>query len=87
MTDLGSCWVYTSQGTLSHVAFHIWYLHIEIASDNLCEMSIPIFWVRQENVTTVLSTSFRKSFFLLGALNRRSKFVNFCHDLMQNHLS
>ena len=25
--------------------------------------------------------------FLLGALCRRSKFVNVCHDLMQNHLS
>ena len=36
----------------------------------------------------VLSTSFRKSFFfyLLGGLHR-SKFVNFCHDLMQNSLS
>ena len=28
-----------------------------------------------------------ESRFLLGALNRRSKFANFCHDLMQNHLS
>ena len=28
-----------------------------------------------------------KSRFLLGALIRRSKFANFCHDLMQNHLS
>ena len=28
-----------------------------------------------------------ESHFLLGALNRRSKFANFCHDLMQNHLS
>ena len=25
--------------------------------------------------------------FLLDALHRRSKFANFCHDLMQNHLS
>ena len=28
-----------------------------------------------------------ESRFLLGALHRRSKFANFCHDLMQNHLS
>ena len=28
-----------------------------------------------------------ESRFLLGALNRRSNFANFCHDLMQNHLS
>ena len=28
-----------------------------------------------------------ESRFLLGALNRSSKFANFCHDLMQNHLS
>ena len=43
--------------------------------------------------TTVLLRSFRKLFFffffffffLLGSL-RRSKFANFCHDLMQNHL-
>ena len=28
-----------------------------------------------------------ESRFLLGALNRRNKFANFCHDLMQNHLS
>ena len=26
-------------------------------------------------------------FFVLGALHRGSKFVNFCYDLMQNHLS
>ena len=29
---------------------------------------------------------FRKSF-LLGALHRRSKLANICHDLVQNHLS
>ena len=28
-----------------------------------------------------------ESRFLLGDLHRRSKFANFCHDLMQNHLS
>ena len=28
-----------------------------------------------------------ESRFLLGALNRRSKFANICHDLIQNHLS
>ena len=28
-----------------------------------------------------------ESRFLLDALHRRSKFANFCHDLMQNHLS
>ena len=28
-----------------------------------------------------------ESCFLLGALHKRSKFANFCHDLMQNHLS
>ena len=33
----------------------------------------------------MLSTSFRNV--LLGTLHRRSKFANFCHDLMQNHLS
>ena len=42
-------------------------------------------FIQSDQDLTVLSTSFRKSF-LLGALNR-SKFVNFCHDLMQNHLS
>ena len=26
-------------------------------------------------------------FVLFGALHRRSKFTNFCHDLTQNHLS
>ena len=35
---------------------------------------------------SVLSTSFRKSFFA-GTLYRRSKFANFCNNLMQNHLS
>ena len=30
---------------------------------------------------------FSESRFLLDALHRRSKFANFCHDLMQNHLS
>ena len=40
----------------------------------------------QKHDSTVLSTSFRK-LFLLGALQRRSKFANSCHDLMQNHLS
>ena len=37
-----------------------------------------------------LLLSFRhhsESRFLLGALHRRSKFANFYHDLMQNHLS
>ena len=34
----------------------------------------------------MLSTSFRKSF-LHGTLHKRSKFANFCHNLMQNHLS
>ena len=29
---------------------------------------------------------FSESRFLLGALHRRSKFENFCHDIMQNHL-
>ena len=28
-----------------------------------------------------------ESRFLLDALHRRSKLANFCHDLMQNHLS
>ena len=32
----------------------------------------------------MLSTSFRKSFYLHGALHRTSKLVNFYHDLMQN---
>ena len=32
----------------------------------------------KQNVTTVLSTSFSRS--LLGALHRRRKFANFCHD-------
>ena len=36
-------------------------------------------------VTTVLSISLRKSF-LIGALHRRIKFANICHDLMQNYL-
>ena len=27
------------------------------------------------------------SHFLLGALHRRKNFANFCHELMQNHLS
>ena len=30
---------------------------------------------------------FSESCFLLGTLHRRNKFANFCHDLMQNHLS
>ena len=45
--------------------------------------------IRLGNVHTDL-LSFRhlsESRFLLGALNRRRKFANFCHDLMQNHLS
>ena len=36
--------------------------------------------------STVFSTSFKNSL-LLGALHRIIKFTNFCHDLMQNHLS
>ena len=28
-----------------------------------------------------------ESLFLLDALQRRSKFANFCHDVMGNHLS
>ena len=28
-----------------------------------------------------------ESRFLFGTLHRRSKFTNFCNDLMQNHLS
>ena len=30
---------------------------------------------------------FQKVVCMLGALHRRSKFTNFCHDLKQNHLS
>ena len=45
-------------------------------------------WIPFWKSSTVLSTSFRKSFFfLLRALHKRSKFANFCHDLMQTHLS
>ena len=37
-------------------------------------------------ILTVLSTSFRKSFFA-WRFTQKSKFANFVHDLMQNYLS
>ena len=36
--------------------------------------------------STVLLTSFRKSFFA-WRLHRRSKYANFCHAVMKNHMS
>ena len=42
---------------------------------------------KKANQTLLCFQHLSESRFLLGALNRRSKFVNFCHDLMQNHLS
>ena len=61
-------------------------------SKNTCELDIVL--SRTVNILTtnelIRLLCFRhlsESRFLLDALNRRSKFANFCHDLMQNHLS
>ena len=49
-------------------------------------MFAPIYKLRNPQVYLLSFQHLSESRFLLGALNR-SKFVNFCHDLMQNHLS
>ena len=59
--------------------------------DSLSTPSIPFmvrYWESVDSARYLLCFQhLSESRFLFGALNRRSKFVNFCHDLMQNHLS
>ena len=65
-----------SSCTSLHRASHYHTSVISILLDN----------VERDLNTTVLSTSFRKSFFA-RRFKQKSKYVKFCHDLIQNHFS
>ena len=68
--------------TLHTEIYQVGELQLTLFSSNT-DTSKPLLTV----FTLLCFRHLSESRFLHGALNRRSKFANFCHDLMQNHLS
>ena len=67
-------------------ATHIFAAKNINVSENILATTINEF-VITKTVKLLCFRHLSESRFLLGALHRRNKFANICHDLMQNHLS
>ena len=57
------------------------------SSRTCCDLSPTVLCFQHPSGSRVFAFFFFFFFCLLDALHRRSEFTNFCHDLMQNHLT